>query len=114
MPCEEQKQLSLKKLEDQIELELEGKTILPEFRQWALDALNSRNDQEIEDRTKVYEMRHASMAEAQKELDSLTRMRYKELIDDEAFIKERDMLREKNRKVQNPAAGNGKPGRAMD
>lgn len=95
MPCENQKQLPLKNLEDQIELELEGKTILPEFRQWALEILNSRNDQEIDDRTKVYEMRHASMAEAQKELDSLTRMRYKELIDDEAFIKERDVLREK-------------------
>lgn len=93
-PCIGQKPVSLKNLEDQIELKIEDKTILPEFLHWALDALNSRNDHEIEDRTKIYEMRHASMVEAQKELDNLTRMRYKELIDDEAFIRERDALRE--------------------
>ncbi len=98
--CEDQKQLSLKELEDQIDLELEDKTIIPEFQQWALEILDGRNDREIEDRTKIYEMRHASMAETQKELDNLTRMRYKELIDDEAFVKERDVLREKIAKLK--------------
>ena len=35
------------------------------------------------------------LEEAQKELDTLTRMRYRELIDDASFIKERDILRDK-------------------
>ncbi len=73
-------------------MELEGKTILPEFLKWALDGLSKKNDTEIEDRSKIYETQHKSLVATQKELDSLTRMRYKELIDDETFIKERDLL----------------------
>ena len=55
-------------------------------------------------------MQHQSVVETQKELDSLTRMRYKELIDDTTFIKERDILttsimklKEKLRETENRA-----------
>ncbi len=87
--------LPLNKLELQIEKELEGLTILPEFRNWALEVLNENNDREIEDRTKVYEMQHTNLVTTQKELDSLTKMRYRELIDDDTFIKERNGLQGK-------------------
>ena len=81
--------MTLKELEDQIDIELERYTILPKFQQWALEILNRNNDKEIEDRTKIYENQHKSLVETQKELGSLTKMRYRELIDDETFIKER-------------------------
>jgi hypothetical protein len=68
---------------------------LPEFLQWALDGLNKKNDAEIEDRSKIYEMQHKTLVETQKELDELTKMRYRQLIDDEAFIKERNLLQAK-------------------
>lgn len=90
--CNQRKNIPLEKLEVAIEKEIEKYTILPEFLAWALEGLNQKNDTEIEDRTKVYEMRHKSLVETQKELDELTKMRYRQLIDDETFIKEKNTL----------------------
>ncbi len=93
--CSQRKMLPLDKLETQIEKVLEGLTILPEFRDWALEILNENNDRDIEDRTKVYEMQHNNLVTTQKELDNLTKMRYRDLIDDNTFIKERNELQTK-------------------
>ena len=98
--CKE-KPLTLKELEDQIDIEFERYTILPEFQEWALEIINRNNDNEIEDRTKIYESQHKSLMETQRELDVLTKMRYRELIDDETFIKERDELKGKIIKLTN-------------
>ncbi|MCL5432304.1 MAG: recombinase family protein [Patescibacteria group bacterium] len=93
--CSQRKMLPLEKLELQVEKELEGLTILPEFRDWALEILNENNDREIEDRSKIYEMQHNNLVTTQKELDNLTKMRYRDLIDDDTFIKERNELQTK-------------------
>ena len=93
--CDQKSPMTLKKLEDQIDIELERHTILPKFQQWALEILNRSNDKEIEERTKVYETQNKLLIETQKELDALTKMRYRELIDDETFIKERDEIKMK-------------------
>ena len=87
--------MTLKDLEEQIDIDLERHTILPPFQKWALEILNRNNDKEIEERTKVSETQYKLLADAQKELDALTKMRYRELIDDETFIKERDELKAK-------------------
>lgn len=97
--CDQRSPLTLKDLEAQIDIELERYTILPKFQEWALEILNRNNDKEIEDRTKIYETQHKSLTETQKELDTLTQMRYRELIDDEAFIKGRDELKAKIAKL---------------
>ena len=91
--CDDDNRMTLDELEAQIDVELERYTIAPEFQKWALEILSKSNDKEIEERTKVYEMKHRSLVSAQNELDNLTRMRYKELIDDETYIKERDVLK---------------------
>lgn len=65
-----------------------------------LEGLNQKNDTEIEDRTKIYEMQHKTVVESQKELDELTKMRYRQLIDDETFIKERNTLQSKIAQMQ--------------
>jgi len=93
--CNQRKNIPVDDLEIAIEKEIEKYTILPEFLQWALEGLNKKNDTEIEDRTKVYEMRHKNLVETQKELDELTKMRYRQLIDDEIFIKEKNTLSSK-------------------
>ena len=93
--CNQRKNIPLADLELAIEKEIEKYTILPEFLQWALGGLNKKNDTEIEDRSKVYEMRHKNLVETQKELDELTKMRYRQLIDDETFIKEKNTLQSK-------------------
>ena len=93
--CSQRKGVRSGDLELQWEKELEKYTILPEFLEWALEGINKDNDKEIEDRSKVYEMQHKSLVEAQTELDELTKMRYRKLITDESFIKERDILEAK-------------------
>ncbi len=93
--CNQKKNIPVDDLELTIEKEIEKYTILPEFLQWALEGLNKKNDTEIKDRTKVYEMRHKSLVETQNELDELTKMRYRQLIDDETFIKEKNTLTSK-------------------
>ncbi len=93
--CDQRKNIPLSELEIMIEKEIEKYTILPEFLQWALEGLNKKNDTEIEDRTKIYEMQHKALAETQKELDELTKMRYRQLIDDTTFIKEKNELQTK-------------------
>jgi DNA invertase Pin-like site-specific DNA recombinase len=93
--CTQRKNIPVNVLEVMIEKEIEKYTILPEFLQWALEGLNKKNDKEIEDRTNVYEMRHKNLVETQKELDELTKMRYRQLIDDETFIKEKNTLQSK-------------------
>ena len=93
--CSQRTAIKDKDLEIQIEKEIEKYTILPEFLHWALEGLNKKNDNEIEERTKVYEMQHKTLVQTQKELDELTKMRYRLLIDDETFLKEQKELQAK-------------------
>lgn len=93
--CNQRKNIPLDDLEVMIEKEIEKYTILPEFLQWALEGLNEKNDKEIEDRSKVYEMQHKNLVATQNELDELTKMRYRQLIDDETFVKEKNELQSK-------------------
>ena len=99
--CTQKDRITLEKAEELIDIELEMYTILPKFKDWALEILNRDNDKEIENRTKIYENQHKSLTEIQKQLDTLTKMRYRELIDDETFIKERDDLKAKIAKLTN-------------
>ena len=93
--CDQRKNIPAKELDIMIEEEIEKYTILPEFLQWALDGLNKKNDTEIEDRTKIYEMQHKTLVKTQEELDELTKMRYRKLINDSAFLKEKNTLQNK-------------------
>lgn len=90
--CSQRKNIPAQELELQIEKEIEKYTILPEFLAWALEGLNSSNDTEIEDRKKIYEAQHKALVQTQNELDELTKMRYRQLIDDGVFLKEKDEL----------------------
>jgi len=93
--CPQIKNIPADNLESQIKQEIDKYTILPKFLEWALEGLNSKNDTEIEDRTKIYEARHKALTEAQANLDELTKMRYRKLIDDEAYLKEKSELKAK-------------------
>ena len=90
--CTQREALKSDDLESQIENEINSYKIIPDFLGWALEDLNEKNDTEIEDRSKVYEMQHKALTQTQKELDELTKMRYRLLIDDEVFLKEKPEL----------------------
>ena len=93
--CNQRKNIPVEALELQIEKEIEKYTILPEFLEWALEGLNQKNDTEIEDRSKIHETQARTLLDTQKQLDELTKMRYRQLIDDEIFIKEKNDLQTK-------------------
>ncbi len=103
--CTQKSAITLKEIEEQIDVKLERYTIHPKFKEWALEILNKNNDKEIENRTKIYETQHKSLVETQKELDNLTRMRYRELIDEEFYIKESEALKGKISKLQEQLRG---------
>lgn len=93
--CNQRKNITVENLEIAIEKEIEKYTILPEFLEWALEGLNKKNDTEIEDRSKIYEMQHKTLVSTQNDLDELTKMRYRQLIDDETFVREKNTLQSK-------------------
>ncbi len=87
--------ITLPDLEKQVESTLEMYHIAPEFLQFGLDLLQEEKGKNVTDIIAIGEIQQKSMEEAKKELNTLTRMRYRELIDDASFIKERDILRNK-------------------
>src|SRR3989338_2103683 len=103
--CTQKKTLEVGDLEIQIMKDIVKSNILPEFQRWAIEILNKSNDNEISERTKVYEMLHSSYAATQREIDSLTQMRYRELIDDETFLKEKTVLATKRDQLETKLRG---------
>jgi site-specific DNA recombinase len=85
LDCSQRKSITKEGLELMIEEELEKYTILPEFKDWALEAIRSSHKKETEDRSKIYEMLHKTLLELQKKEDKLIDMRCSELIDDEQY-----------------------------
>ncbi len=92
--------VTLDELEKQIDIELERYTILPKFQEWAIEILNKGNDKEIQERTKIYESQQQAYNKTQKEIDTLTQMRYRELIDDAEFLVERERLKKQLLKLK--------------
>jgi DNA invertase Pin-like site-specific DNA recombinase len=82
IPCSQKAYLSKDKLEEQIDIEVSKIQIHPIFKDWALKILQESNNKEIEERTKVYDTLHKTLVDTQHQLDNLTQMRYKELIND--------------------------------
>lgn len=95
-----QKPVTLDDFEEQVDIALERYTILPKFQEWALEILNKHNDTEVKERTKIYEQQQKAYNATQKQMDTLTRMRYRELIDDEEFMKEKADLKKQLAKLK--------------
>lgn len=91
--CSQWRYTNAEIIEEQIEKEIEQFTILPEFKDWALAILAGQNNKEIEDRTKIYESQQNTVNDAQKQLDNLTQLRIRELIEDEEYTRERTRLK---------------------
>lgn len=87
-------------MERQISNEILKFTIDPEFRDFALSKLRRNNDKEIETRTQARAMLENTYNETQRQLDNLTKMRYRDLIDDSTFSKERASLQSELAKTQ--------------
>ncbi len=79
-------------IEETIRTVLAGITILPEFRDWALEVLRENNEQEVNVRTSIQETQTKSLLSTQKELDNLTKMWLRDLLSDEEYIEQKESL----------------------
>jgi hypothetical protein len=107
--CSQRKVITEEKLEALIEKEISKYAILPQFLDWALEALNRRKQIENKSQIKQHEMQQATLTQTKKDMEELTKMRYRQLIDDETFLKERNELLKAISRLQNQlhAAKNG-------
>lgn len=90
--CSQKKVLSEEALSQQIESKIDEITILPEFRDWAVEILNGWNDKEIGLRGEKHAALSNSILDTQTQLDTLTKMRYRNLINDNEYVAERNNL----------------------
>lgn len=84
--CTQNKTIDEKELEKQM-LDLVGKyTILPEFRDWALEVINRQNLTEADEREKILKMKRSSLLSLEKEQDGLIDLATRKLITDDVFV----------------------------
>lgn len=98
-PCA-QRPLKLELLESQILHKLASITILPEFRDFALDVLKRENDSELAFRSKQHKLLAATVQRLEDELYSLNKTYSRGLLDDDFYVTEKKLLKEKITKEQ--------------
>jgi site-specific DNA recombinase len=74
--------LAKNNLEWQVEKELERYTIAPGFLNWALSYIESEKEKVVKNEENIKVMQQQVLRDTEKELETPTRMRYRELIDD--------------------------------
>ena len=89
-----------RKLKKKMKAEMERYTILPQFNEWAIEMLNKYNDSEIKQRTDIHKMQAQALLTTQGEIDNLTQMRYRGLIDDDEYLREKKDLQGKIAKLK--------------
>ncbi|HUD10124.1 MAG TPA: recombinase family protein [Candidatus Saccharimonadales bacterium] len=90
--CSQTKYVTEGTLEQQF-IQLLGKyTILPQFKEWALETLEQNNEIETTDINNILETQNKAIEAAHKEMKRLIKMAAKELIDDEQFKEEKKDL----------------------
>lgn len=92
-PCTQSKYTRLEDLEAEIDAELGKYTILPEFRDLALEILNREHKVEVKERNQVYRMQQSKRAQVQKQLDELVDMRTRGLLDDDEYRDQKNRLK---------------------
>ncbi len=92
-PCDQSIYTSIEKLEEQIDAELAKYTIIPEFRDMALEILRREHKIETKDRTELYREQQRRRNIIQEQLDELVDMRSRSLLDDEEYRLNRNRLK---------------------
>lgn len=95
-----QKTIRKSELEKQINKQLKQIKILPEFREWALEILRRENKNETCDREQIYKNINQSLEETQKQIDKLTDLLLKDLINEDEFKKKKSELQKNLMKLK--------------
>ena len=99
--CTQSKHIRLEDLETQINSEIEQLTILPEFKEWALDILREQNQLEVDTKIQVQKSLHQTIKSTESQLDKLTDLLLRELINEEEFKKKKESLQTDLLKLKN-------------
>jgi site-specific DNA recombinase len=110
--CLQKHYTNVDRMEERIEIEIDSLAILPEFKDWALRIIAEKHEEEVADRTTIYESQQRTLNETQKQIDNLTQMRLKEMIDDDEYLREKTRL--KNEMVTMQAKMKGTEQRAVN
>ena len=92
-PCSQTKYTTVEDLEKEIDAELAKYTILPEFRDLALDILNRNHQVEVKERRQIYATQQRNRNEVQERLDNLIDMRTKGELDENEYTRSRTRLK---------------------
>ena len=91
-PCSQRGNVREELLRDQFVDLLTRYTILPQFKEWALEALEQQNDVESADINNVLENQSRVIESTHKEMKGLIKMASRELISEEQFLQEKKDL----------------------
>ncbi len=90
--CSQRYYANMENIDERISQVVSTFEILPEFKAWALAILAERHDQEVEERTTIYAAQQKTLNDAQRQLDNLTGLRLRDLIDDHDYVREKTRL----------------------
>jgi site-specific DNA recombinase len=91
-PCSQRSSISENQVEQQVVERLSSITIIPEFRDWALEVLRSNHETEVVDREAIQRSQTNAVIACQRQLDNLTSMRLKDLLSDDEYVEQRERL----------------------
>lgn len=92
-PCTQFKYTRVEALEKEIDSELAKYTILPEFRDLAMDILNRKHKVEVKERNQIHKMQQKKQSSLQEQLDNLVDMRTRNLVDDNEYLRKKTEIK---------------------
>ncbi len=92
-PCDQKKYTPLSKIEEEIDEEISKFTILPKFKELALDIIRRNHKLEVKDRNAIYRNQQSTREQVQARLDKLVDMRTRELLTDDEYLEQKNRLR---------------------
>ena len=92
-PCNQKKYTPLEDIEKQIDEELKKYTILPEFRDMALEILHRNNKIEVKDRNQIYRNCQKRRDSIQSQLDKLVDLLTRNLLEEDEYIEQSNRLK---------------------
>lgn len=91
--CSQKRYTNSNEIINQITEKISHFTIIPEFKDWAIEVLNSQEDKDFEEHNKIVETHQKALESAERKIANLTNMRLSDQIEDEEYDKERTRLK---------------------
>lgn len=98
--CTQRGGLREEKLEDQMRKMLMSYTILPQFYDWGMKAIQDRHPDEVDDRNKIYAMQNKAIEQTQAQLDRLDDMASRGTMTEDRYAKKSKEVEQELKKLK--------------